>query len=125
VLPLVFPSCSRTRHLRRVRLPVNLETDRGVILGEGKPENQNHAIIFCHTYVRVCGEQQQQPPCLLHMVVVAAAAAAAAAVLLSVSAVLHHLSGSSVAGVMFQGLRLFYCLLRLVWFFLQGGCADD
>jgi hypothetical protein len=33
----------------RVRLPINLETDRGVILGEGKPENQNHAIIFCHT----------------------------------------------------------------------------
>jgi callose synthase len=33
----------------RVRLPLNLETDRGVILGEGKPENQNHAIIFCHT----------------------------------------------------------------------------
>lgn len=34
-----------------MRLPINLETDRGVILGEGKPENQNHAIIFCHTYV--------------------------------------------------------------------------
>eukprot|EP00878_Enallax_costatus_P006851 GHUV01007179.1.p1 GENE.GHUV01007179.1~~GHUV01007179.1.p1 ORF type:complete len:900 (+),score=210.18 GHUV01007179.1:1501-4200(+) len=33
----------------RVRLPVNLETDTGVILGEGKPENQNHAAIFCHT----------------------------------------------------------------------------
>lgn len=32
----------------RVRLPVNLETDTGVILGEGKPENQNHAAIFCH-----------------------------------------------------------------------------
>jgi hypothetical protein len=35
--------------LCRVRLPINLETDKGVILGEGKPENQNHAIIFCHT----------------------------------------------------------------------------
>lgn len=35
--------------VHRVRLPINLETDRGVILGEGKPENQNHAIIFCHT----------------------------------------------------------------------------
>lgn len=31
----------------RVRLPVNPESGRGVVLGEGKPENQNHAIIFC------------------------------------------------------------------------------
>ena len=34
--------------MRRVRLPVNPESKRGVVLGEGKPENQNHAIIFCH-----------------------------------------------------------------------------
>jgi hypothetical protein len=27
---------------------MNLETDTGIILGEGKPENQNHAVIFCH-----------------------------------------------------------------------------
>eukprot|EP00775_Hariotina_reticulata_P008714 gene8714-8895_t len=32
----------------RVQLPINFESARGVILGEGKPENQNHAIIFCH-----------------------------------------------------------------------------
>jgi hypothetical protein len=32
----------------RVRLPVNLEGSNGVVCGEGKPENQNHAIIFCH-----------------------------------------------------------------------------
>ena len=32
----------------RVRLPVNPESKRGVVLGEGKPENQNHAVIFCH-----------------------------------------------------------------------------
>ncbi|KAG1659988.1 hypothetical protein FOA52_009662 [Chlamydomonas sp. UWO 241] len=30
----------------RVRLPVNRFSTRGVILGEGKPENQNHACIF-------------------------------------------------------------------------------
>ena len=32
----------------RVQLPINFESARGVIIGEGKPENQNHAIIFCH-----------------------------------------------------------------------------
>ena len=31
----------------RIRLPQNRETNHGVILGEGKPENQNAAIIFC------------------------------------------------------------------------------
>ncbi|KFM22655.1 Callose synthase 5 [Auxenochlorella protothecoides] len=30
-----------------IRLPQNRETTHGVILGEGKPENQNSAIIFC------------------------------------------------------------------------------
>jgi len=30
-----------------VRLPDNPESGRGVVLGEGKPENQNHAMIFC------------------------------------------------------------------------------
>lgn len=30
-----------------VRLPKNGETGHGVVLGEGKPENQNAAIIFC------------------------------------------------------------------------------
>jgi callose synthase len=30
-----------------VRLPRNGETAHGVVLGEGKPENQNAAIIFC------------------------------------------------------------------------------
>lgn len=30
-----------------VRLPSNPETGSGVKLGEGKPENQNAAIIFC------------------------------------------------------------------------------
>uniref|UniRef100_A0A6S8NKA7 1,3-beta-glucan synthase n=1 Tax=Dunaliella tertiolecta TaxID=3047 RepID=A0A6S8NKA7_DUNTE len=32
----------------RVRLPFNRYSTRGVIVGEGKPENQNHAIIFSH-----------------------------------------------------------------------------
>lgn len=32
----------------RVRLPLNRYSGRGVILGEGKPENQNHATIFAH-----------------------------------------------------------------------------
>ena len=30
-----------------MRLPRNGETAHGVVLGEGKPENQNAAIIFC------------------------------------------------------------------------------
>ncbi len=30
----------------RVRLPLNKYSGRGVIVGEGKPENQNHAVIF-------------------------------------------------------------------------------
>ena len=30
-----------------MRLPANPESKRGVVLGEGKPENQNAAIIFC------------------------------------------------------------------------------
>jgi 1,3-beta-glucan synthase len=30
----------------RVRLPHNKYSGRGVIIGEGKPENQNHAVIF-------------------------------------------------------------------------------
>jgi hypothetical protein len=34
--------------LYRVRLPLNRFSSRGVILGEGKPENQNHATIFAH-----------------------------------------------------------------------------
>lgn len=36
-----------TQELYRVRLPRNTETGHGVVLGEGKPENQNAAIIFC------------------------------------------------------------------------------
>lgn len=40
--------CGRPRaHPCRVRLPKNGETGHGVVLGEGKPENQNAAIIFC------------------------------------------------------------------------------
>lgn len=34
--------------LYRLRLPPNRYSGRGVILGEGKPENQNHACIFAH-----------------------------------------------------------------------------
>ena len=30
-----------------MRLPKNGETGHGVVLGEGKPENQNAAVIFC------------------------------------------------------------------------------
>ncbi|PNW85408.1 hypothetical protein CHLRE_03g185000v5 [Chlamydomonas reinhardtii] len=37
----------RTEELYRVRLPTNRFSSRGVIIGEGKPENQNHAVIFC------------------------------------------------------------------------------
>lgn len=33
--------------LGSVRLPKNMETEHGVVLGEGKPENQNAAVIFC------------------------------------------------------------------------------
>ncbi|PNH12435.1 1,3-beta-glucan synthase component FKS1, partial [Tetrabaena socialis] len=40
-------AAGRTEELYRVRLPHNRYSGRGVILGEGKPENQNHAIIFC------------------------------------------------------------------------------
>ena len=32
---------------RSIRLPQNKATGSGVVLGEGKPENQNAAIIFC------------------------------------------------------------------------------
>jgi 1,3-beta-glucan synthase component len=32
--------------LYRIRLPVNSFSERGIILGEGKSENQNHAIVF-------------------------------------------------------------------------------
>lgn len=47
--PMLLSGCCLDACACRVRLPINLETDRGVILGEGKPENQNHAVIFCHT----------------------------------------------------------------------------
>lgn len=30
----------------RIRLPLNRYSARGVVLGEGKPENQNHAAVF-------------------------------------------------------------------------------
>ncbi len=40
-------ACGRTEELYRVRLPYNRYSKRGIILGEGKPENQNHAAIFC------------------------------------------------------------------------------
>ncbi|GLC72072.1 hypothetical protein PLESTF_001201000 [Pleodorina starrii] len=40
-------SDGRTEELYRVRLPYNRYSKRGIILGEGKPENQNHAAIFC------------------------------------------------------------------------------
>lgn len=46
--------CVYTQHAlglasRRVQLPINFESGRGVIIGEGKPENQNHAITFCQS----------------------------------------------------------------------------
>ncbi len=41
-----FIATQRVQELYRVRLPQNQYSGRGVILGEGKPENQNHAIIF-------------------------------------------------------------------------------
>ncbi|KAG2499845.1 hypothetical protein HYH03_002136 [Edaphochlamys debaryana] len=37
----------RTEELYRVRLPYNRYSGRGVIVGEGKPENQNAAVMFC------------------------------------------------------------------------------
>lgn len=36
----------RVEELYRVRLPANRHSGRGAIIGEGKPENQNHATIF-------------------------------------------------------------------------------
>lgn len=33
--------------LYRVKLPQQGVTKKGVVLGEGKPENQNHAAVFC------------------------------------------------------------------------------
>ena len=44
--PTCLPACSLSCPCR-VRLPRNGETAHGVVLGEGKPENQNAAIIFC------------------------------------------------------------------------------
>src|SRR4051794_29515901 len=50
----------------RVRLPDNPESGRGVVLGEGKPENQNHAIIFCfNETLQAIDMNQVQPPCSL------------------------------------------------------------
>jgi 1,3-beta-glucan synthase component len=46
----------------RVRLPVNPESGRGVVLGEGKPENQNHAIIFCFNETLQAIDMNQVPP---------------------------------------------------------------
>ena len=34
------------QEIYRVRLPKNPFTGRAVVIGEGKPENQNHAVIF-------------------------------------------------------------------------------
>ncbi|KAJ9527498.1 hypothetical protein QJQ45_025772 [Haematococcus lacustris] len=42
-----FVCAQRVEELYRVRLPHNRYSQRGVVIGEGKPENQNHAIIFC------------------------------------------------------------------------------
>ncbi|KAG1671277.1 hypothetical protein FOA52_010848 [Chlamydomonas sp. UWO 241] len=39
---------SAVEEVYRVRLPRNRYSRRGVIVGEGKPENQNHAVIFAH-----------------------------------------------------------------------------
>lgn len=47
------PACS-------VRLPKNSETGHGVVLGEGKPENQNAAVIFCFGEVVQVGAGSQQ-----------------------------------------------------------------
>ncbi|KAK2080835.1 hypothetical protein QBZ16_000689 [Prototheca wickerhamii] len=44
-VPVTDPGA--VHELYRVRLPRNARTPHGVILGEGKPENQNAAIIFC------------------------------------------------------------------------------
>ena len=55
-----YISAPRARH--RVRLPVNPESGRGVVLGEGKPENQNHAIIFCFNETLQAIDMNQVPP---------------------------------------------------------------
>ena len=34
------------QELYRVRLPFSPDASRGVVVGEGKPENQNHSVIF-------------------------------------------------------------------------------
>jgi 1,3-beta-glucan synthase component len=66
----VCTSCNRMNSCApparyRVRLPVNPESGRGVVLGEGKPENQNHAIIFCfNETLQAIDMNQVQPPCI-------------------------------------------------------------
>lgn len=37
---------TQAEELYRIRMPFNEVTGRGIIIGEGKPENQNHAICF-------------------------------------------------------------------------------
>ena len=37
---------THVQEMYRIRLPHNPYTDRGVVIGEGKPENQTHACIF-------------------------------------------------------------------------------
>ncbi|KAG1671275.1 hypothetical protein FOA52_010846 [Chlamydomonas sp. UWO 241] len=46
--PLELWAMQRVDECYRVRLPQNRYSGRGVIVGEGKPENQNHAVIFAH-----------------------------------------------------------------------------
>jgi callose synthase len=51
-LPLLLFCCCWWTFLHaclpyRVLLPINFESVRGVVIGEGKPENQNHAVVFC------------------------------------------------------------------------------
>ena len=37
---------SSVEEIYRIRMPYNVYTGRGIVIGEGKPENQNHAICF-------------------------------------------------------------------------------
>ena len=47
--------------VRSVRLPKNSATGHGVVLGEGKPENQNAAVIFCFGEVVQVGQGMGAP----------------------------------------------------------------
>lgn len=55
------PAAPPPMPVRSVRLPKNSATGHGVVLGEGKPENQNAAVIFCFGEVVQVGQGMGAP----------------------------------------------------------------